>query len=156
MHWYWQVLAWHRYASISKIYTRVMALGLCLNFISAQYLEQIEFHQILDMHWKWQDLAWDRSASFSTNSYQSYGPWFNPTFCFAQYLENKLTEFHQILNMHSYSQDLVCYRVMAHYWCQNVYLINIFRFSCEISIELGLFTAWKALQWGYSQNLWQF
>ena len=29
-----------------------------------------------------------------------------PEFCFAQYLENELTEFHQILYMHSYWQDI--------------------------------------------------
>ena len=64
-------------------------------------------------------------------------------FVSAQYLENKLTEFHQILNMHSYWQNLVYYRVMSLYWCQNLFLLNIFRFSCLVSLELGLFISWK-------------
>ena len=34
-----------------------------------------------------------------------------------------------------------------------LFLLHIFRFSCSISIKLGLFTAWKALQRGYSQIL---
>ena len=55
----------------------------------------------------------------------------------AQYLENKLTEFHQALNMHSYWQNLVYYRVMPLYWCQNLFLLKIFRFSCLVSLELA-------------------
>ena len=65
-------------------------------------------------------------------------------FVSAQYLENKLTEFHQIFNMHSYWQNLVYYRVMSLHWCQNLFLLNIFRFSCLVSLELGLFISWKS------------
>ena len=64
-------------------------------------------------------------------------------FVAAQYLENKWTEFHKILNMHWYWQNLVFYRVMSLYWCQNLFLLNIFRFSCFVSLGLGLFISWK-------------
>ena len=50
----------------SHIRTRVMALDLCQNFVSLQYLENkwTEFHQILYMHSYWQDLHWDCYTSF--------------------------------------------------------------------------------------------
>ena len=85
-----------------------MALDLCQNFVSAQYLENklTEFYQILYVHLYWQVLAWNYYTLFFAHLYQSYGPWFMPNFTSAQYLENKLTEFHQILYMHSYYQDL--------------------------------------------------
>ena len=69
---------------ILHICTRVMALDLCQNFVSAQYLENqlIEFHQILYMDSYWQDLAWDCFTSFCTRLYQSYGPWFTTKFPF--------------------------------------------------------------------------
>ena len=68
----------------SNICTRVMALDLRQNFVSAQYLENylIYFHQILYMHLYWQDLAWDCYTSFFGNLYQSHGPLFMPKFCF--------------------------------------------------------------------------
>ena len=63
--------------------TRVMALYLCQNFVSAQYLENIgRIHQILFMHSSLQDLAWDCYTSFFANLYQSYVPWFNLKFSF--------------------------------------------------------------------------
>ena len=108
-----------------------MALDLSQKFVSAQYLENkwTEFHQILNMHWYWQHLLWHliyAKILFLLNIF-----------------ENKMTEFHQILNMHSYWQNLVYYRVMSLYWCQNLFLLNIFRFSCLVSLELGLFISWK-------------
>ena len=70
----------------SQICSRVMALDLHQNLVSAQYLENklTEFHQILYMHSDsyWQDLAWDCYTLFFTNLYQSYGLWFMPKFCF--------------------------------------------------------------------------
>ena len=48
------------------IHTKVMALDLHQNFISAQYIENklTEFHQILCIHWYWQDLGCDCYTSF--------------------------------------------------------------------------------------------
>ena len=66
----------------SHICTWVMALDLCLNFVSTQYLELIDrFHKILYMHTYWQDLRWDWHTSFFTHLYQNYGPWFTPECC---------------------------------------------------------------------------
>ena len=60
----------------SHICTRVMALDLRQNFVSAHYLENklIEFHHILYMHPYKQDLLWDCYTSFFAHLYQSYGP----------------------------------------------------------------------------------
>ena len=65
------------------ICTRVMVLDLRQNFVFAQYLENsfIEFIQILYVHWYWHGLAWDSYISFSQIC-TSYGPKFNPKFCF--------------------------------------------------------------------------
>ena len=53
----------------SEICTRVMALYLCQNIISTQYLENklVEFQQILYMHSSWQDRASDCYTPFFTN-----------------------------------------------------------------------------------------
>ena len=62
-----------------------MALYLCQNFVSAQYLENqlVDFHKNLYIvHSSWQDLAWDCYTSFFANLYKSNGPWFMPKFCF--------------------------------------------------------------------------
>ena len=74
-----------------------MALDLCQNFVSAQYLENklTEFHHILYMHSYFgllliifctRVMALDLRQNFDS----------------AQHLDNKLVEFHQILYMHSY------------------------------------------------------
>ena len=59
-----------------EIGTRVMALYLHQNFVSAEYLENhlVEFHQILYMHSSWQDLAWDCYTPFFAHLYKSNGP----------------------------------------------------------------------------------
>ena len=93
-----------------NICSRVMALDLCRNFVSAQYLENYwtYFHQILYMQSYWQDLAWHCYMSFFGNLYQSYGPFLCQNFVSAQYLENQLVEFHQILYMHLSLQNQAC------------------------------------------------
>ena len=79
MHISWQDLACSR-----QICTRVMALDLCQNLVSARYLENYltYFHQILYMHSCWLDQARDCYTSFWGILYQSYGPLFMPKFHF--------------------------------------------------------------------------
>ena len=62
------------------ICTRAMALDLCQNFVSVQYLEKkwTEAYQILYMRSYWQDLYQDCYTSFFAHLYQSYGLWFAP------------------------------------------------------------------------------
>ena len=54
---------------------RVMALDLCQNFVSTQYLESkwTEFDQTLYNHWYWQDLGSDCFSQICNT--ESVGPW---------------------------------------------------------------------------------
>ena len=60
----WIGIVRHKFLNIC---TRVMALYLRQNFVSALYLENqlVEFHQILYMHLSWQNVAWDVTRHFS-------------------------------------------------------------------------------------------
>ena len=142
--------------------------GFVRDFLSAQYLENklTEFHQISYMHWYWQDLPWDCYTSFFPHFYQSYDPWFMPELHFSSFSWEHIDWIQQILCMHSCWQDLggncflLFFALIFESWplfdVRILFLLNVFRFSCLISLELGIFTALRALQWGYSQILWQF
>ena len=89
---------------------------------------------------------------------------YSHNFVSAQYPENKSTEIHQVLYMQSYWQDLSWnYNLFFFFifitmsWLlidvRILFLLNVFRSSCLISSKLGLLTAWKLLQRGYSQSL---
>ena len=74
--------------------------------------------------------------SFFSNFYQRYGPLYSQNFISAQYPENKLKEIYQILYMHS------CFFFCTMSWplidVRILFLLNVFRFSCLISLELGI------------------
>ena len=126
-----------------------MALYLCQNFVSPQYLENqlVEFHQILYMHSSWQDLASDCYTSFFTNLYQSYGPWFmlilrfrsiswepigriSPNFIYAFILtRSKLGSLHIIFC--TFVPEL-----WPLIYSQNWFLSNILRANGQILIKL--------------------
>ena len=108
-----------------------MALDLCQNFVSAQYLENesIKFHKILYMHWYWQDLGLDCYLSFLAHFYQSYDPWFTPNFCFHSISWEPVDSFTKLyiciyidkiyVEIATFHILLICNRVMALDWCQN-------------------------------------
>ena len=80
-------------------------------------------------------------------------------FVSTQYLENKWIEFQLFLHMHLYKQYLGWYcdllfetELQPLIDVRILFLLNVFRFSC--SILLDLFTEWKALD--FNQILWQF
>ena len=136
MHLYWQALAWNCYksfffANLYQSYGTWFTTKLHFRSISWELIDRISSNCIYAFI-----LIIDKiklgivTSLFSQNLYQSYGLDLCQKFVSAQYLENKLTEYHEILYMHSYWQDLVCNRPMAHDWCQNLFLLNIFRFSC--------------------------
>ena len=68
---------------ISHICTSVMALDLCENFVSVQYLwnKWTEFHQIVYMQLIDKIYAGIDTRYFCTHLYQSYGRRFNPKVC---------------------------------------------------------------------------
>ena len=146
---------------IFQICNRVMALDICQNFVSAQYfLEQIE---------------WISPNFVYAYILTRYRLGLLPVI-FRKFVAELLPLIYARLRFRSISLEqmdrtspnfvcafiltrsglgllpviffIICSRVMALYICQN--------FVSTQYLELGLFTAWKVLQRGYSQILWQF
>ena len=135
----------------------------------------IEFHQILYMQLYRQYLGWGCFLSFLLLCNRVMALDWCQNVISAQYLENKWTEFHTILGMNLYWQYLgfdchllgdnpnldianinSCLKL-----CEILSICRLFilhKFVTELWHLIDNFTAWKALQGGYSysQILWQF
>ena len=150
------------------ICTRVMALDLHGNFVSAQYLETYwHFFTIFYICIHIDKILFRIvTCHFLKFVPELYGPLCSQNFISAQFPENKLTDIHQnfiyaFILTRSRLEFLsfclhICNNVMAFIDVRILFLLNVLRYFCLISLELGLFTAWKVLQLGYSQNIWQF
>ena len=95
------------------------------------------------MHWYWQHLTWDQYTSFSSNFYQSYGTWFTPKFCFCSISSEQIDRISSNFKYAFILTKSSLLQSMSLHWCQNLFLLIIFRFSCLVSLELGLFISWK-------------